>query len=58
MSKWIKPSGVEIELNDEDATIAEATRLGWQEYDLTEEGIAVLEAKLAKGKKAIANGKG
>lgn len=30
MTTWIKPNGVELELNDEDATIKEAMNLGWK----------------------------
>jgi hypothetical protein len=58
MSKWIKKCGTEIELNEEQATIDHANALGWKEYDLTEDGVAALEAKLAKGKKAIQKAKG
>lgn len=30
MTVWIKENGSEIELNDHNATIAEAERLGWK----------------------------
>lgn len=30
MIKWIKPSGVEIETNDEQASIDAANNLGWK----------------------------
>ena len=53
MSKWVKQSGDIIVLNDEAATVEAAEKLGWIEYDQTEKGIAELEAKLAKVKKAV-----
>lgn len=30
MTTWKKPSGIEIELNDEPATVKKAKELGWE----------------------------
>lgn len=37
MTKWVKPSGAEIELNDEPATIEQAESLKWKRADASEE---------------------
>ena len=40
MTKWVKPSGLEVELNDEDFTIKKAVALGWKLVKAPNEGTA------------------
>jgi hypothetical protein len=48
LDKWVKPNGVTIELNQEEATIEFAIESGWVPWNETPEGIAEAEAILAE----------
>ena len=48
LTEWVKPSGARIELNDEEANIEAARKLGWKLYSETPEGIAEAEEILAE----------
>lgn len=48
LTEWVKPSGTRIELNDEEATVDQARKLGWIPFAETPEGLAEAEAILAE----------
>ena len=50
LSRWVKPNGVEVSINDENATIEYAIEMGWEPYNETEAGIAEAEKTVAKAK--------
>lgn len=47
LTEWVKPNGVRVELNDEEATVEHAQKMGWKPYSETPEGIAEAEETLA-----------
>ena len=48
LTEWVKPSGARLELNDEEATVAQARKNGWLLFAETPEGIAEAEEILAE----------
>jgi hypothetical protein len=46
--KWTKPSGIEIETNEDQVTIDYCESLGWEAEDDEAEAEAIAEAKAAK----------
>jgi len=53
MAIWIKPSGVEIEINDSPDNIEQATKLGWELKSLKEEEKKTEKTKKEKTKKEV-----
>jgi len=48
LTEWQKPSGMRVELNDEEATVEMARKLGWVPFADTEEGLAEAKEILAE----------
>lgn len=61
MTKWTKPNGKSLELNDQEATINKALEMGWKTDKMIEdeeaEQAAEAKAKAAADKKAAAEAK-
>ena len=61
LTEWVKPSGVRVMLNDDEANIEHAKEAGWKRYDETKEGIAeaeeVLFARELRAENAVAAAK-
>lgn len=61
LTEWVKPSGARLMLNDEDATVNQAEKLGWKRFSETEEGLAAAEkflaAQVAQAKATVAKAK-
>ncbi len=64
LTKWIKPNGTTLHLNDEKATVKHAYLMNWKPFDESEAGlkeaketIAKAEAKLKSAGKAASKGK-
>lgn len=48
LTEWIKPNGVRVELNDEEATVEMARKLKWVPFSETEGGLAEAKVILAE----------
>lgn len=55
LTKWIKPNGTTLDLNDEEATVEYAESMKWQRFDESEIGLAKAKATIAKAEAKTKN---
>lgn len=53
LTRWIKPNGTELDLNDEKATVEMAESMNWKRLDESEAGLAQAEATIAKAEAKV-----
>jgi len=57
LTKWIKPNGTELYLNEEEATVEKATAMKWERFDESKAGLEQAKATIAKAEAKVKESK-